>query len=257
MSGLWDAVADNAVYVVLGVVLFALFFLALNGAMDDGSTGAPEPNGTDAPAEDAPNTTDGGGDATDGGDTDGDASVDDGGNETDGSGDDTDGTDGTADDGGTNDTTAETDGATAESLNVSEVETLLVAGIDDERNASNVTGLERVENGSLHEMAAYHTEDMVTKDYFALTSPGGEEPEDRFESFAPDCSADDLLELVGRADTTAGGELREPSAVAEAILEGWLADHRDTVVAANRSMIGVAAAGHPDRDELYVTADIC
>lgn len=241
MAGLADTIADNAVYAVLAVVLFALFFLALNGAMEgDGdppSANASEPGAADGGVNgtaDAPNATTN--------QTVDDADADDGGENA------------TDDDGTTNTTD---DGNATATLDVDEVEAHLVEGINLERNASNVSNATWVMNGALQEMAAYHTDDMVTRDYFALTSPGGEDPEDRLESFEPACGGRPLLELVGRANATMSDGDRNASAIGDEILAGWLGDHHDALTAEAVSLIAVAAELDADEDRVYVTMDLC
>lgn len=250
MAGLADTIADNAVYVVLAVVLFALFFLALNGAMPDDASGPDD--GTDA------TTMDGGG-GTDGNATD-DGSVDDGGNasEIDG-GEDGDGN--VSEDGGGGIANASSDGTEENetgSLDVDRIEALLIEGVDTERNASNVSNVSWIRSGALREMAAYHTDDMITHGYVAVESPGGEGLDDRRESFQPDCSGRALGELVGRAETvTDAGVRRNASTIASTLVQGWLDGRSDTLLRNDTALGAVAAGLDAEGSRVYVTMDLC
>lgn len=249
MSGLSDAISENAVYVILGVVLFALFFLALNGAMEDGGSddGAAAPDGDRDPSS---NGSVGAGAGT----------LDDGeeGSDANASGGDAGGTADGESDGG-NGSTAATDGVATESdVDVAAVEADLVEGLNRARHDGNASNLTWVRNGALQEMSTYHTDDMVTRDYFALASPGGEEPSDRRDEFDPDCDGGTLAEFVGRANASAGdGVDRNASTVAAPILEGWLDEHGGTLTRQNLSRVAVAAAMHEDDGRIYVTMDLC
>jgi uncharacterized protein YkwD len=258
MAGLADTIADNAVYVVLAVVLFALFFLALNGAMPD-----------DAGPDDGANAT------TNGDDVDGDAADDRSGGAGNGTGTDSDdagdgnATDAEGDGGGNASAEpAETDETTA--IDVESVESAMIEGVDRVRmgsnasnasNASNVSGLSNitwVRSGALREMAAYHTEDMIDHGYVAVESPGGEGLDDRKQSFQPDCSGRPLAELVGRTDVVdETGARRNASFIARTVIDGWLDDRRDTLLG-NETVLGAVAAGVDEEgDRVYVTMDLC
>lgn len=103
-------------------------------------------------------------------------------------------------------------------------------------------------------VARQHSADMAEREYFAHTSPEGEQPADRLTEFFPE-----RCRMIGENIARVG--LRpndDPEEAAERIVSGWMDSpgHRENILNASfdGEGIGVALA---DGDRLFATQNFC
>ncbi|MFC6732651.1 CAP domain-containing protein [Haladaptatus sp. DYSN1] len=159
------------------------------------------------------------------------------------------------------------------SINETRVELLVYERINAERKDRGVQTLRT--DKTLVEMATYHTDDMVEKDYYSHTSPSGETAEDRYRNYGlyEQCKILDNskgyyhrgAENIGRTTVgmnyTVNGEQRineNEQQVADALVNAWLARNVDSryVVFEDADEVGVGVRVTDD-GIVYATATYC
>ena len=145
-----------------------------------------------------------------------------------------------------------------------EIEQLVHDKVNKERESRGLSTLGF--DTDLEEIARYHSKDMAQNDYFAHTSPDGEEMEDRYDEFGYDCQAD----MGGNQYATGGENLFKQSftgytftneEVANETVEGWMNSprHRENMLKEywNNEGIGVYIIEDGSETTVYVTQNFC
>lgn len=155
-------------------------------------------------------------------------------------------------------------------LDIEEVEYLIHTEVNEQRATH---GLDRVIfDEDLHEPAAYHSEQMATRDFFAHESPEGDTFRERYEQFGYDCSVEIdentrsrggenlAMTYYDQPVETGDGvvEYTSPEALAEGVVDGWMnsPEHRDNILTEHweRQAIAIDVA---EDGALYVTQNFC
>jgi uncharacterized protein YkwD len=147
--------------------------------------------------------------------------------------------------------------------------------VNQERAALGLGSLQF--DGALEDVAQYHSDDMISDDYFAHTAPDGETRQDRYEKFGYDCrvpasngeyfmtGAENLHQSYYRTRIkTENGTVTydTPDELARSIVRSWMnsSDHRENIVEPdwNSESIGVAAERDAnDNIKVYTTQNFC
>ena len=149
-------------------------------------------------------------------------------------------------------------------LNSDEIEQLVHAKVNEKRDLEGLSKLSF--DKDLAEIARYHSKDMAQNDYFAHTSPDGEEMEDRYDRFGYDCRAD----MGGNQYATGGENIFKQSftgftftneELANETVEGWMQSpgHRENLLQEywNTEGIGVYIEEEGSETTVYVTQNFC
>ncbi len=149
-------------------------------------------------------------------------------------------------------------------LDRSEIESLVHKKVNEQRQLEGLNELSY--DTELEEIARYHSKDMDQNDYFAHTSPDGEEMEDRYDMFGYDCQAD----MGGNQYATGGENLFKQSftgykftneELAAETVEGWMNSqgHRENMLEEywDKEGIGVYIEENGSETTVYVTQNFC
>jgi uncharacterized protein YkwD len=149
-------------------------------------------------------------------------------------------------------------------LNSEEIEQLVHEKVNEEREPRGLSTLSFDTN--LAEIARYHSKDMAQNNYFAHTSPDGEELGDRYEMFGYDCQAD----MGGNQYATGGENIFKQSftgftftneELANETVEGWMNSpgHRENMLQEywDNEGIGVYIMEDGSETTVYITQNFC
>lgn len=162
------------------------------------------------------------------------------------------------------DTTTEDLSGVSSGLNSDEIEQLVHAKVNEKRDSRGLSVL--TFDTDLAEIARYHSKNMAQNDYFAHTSPDGEEMEDRYDRFGYECRAD----MGGNQYATGGENIFKQSytgftftneELADKTVEGWMNSpgHRENMLKEYWSNEGIGVYIEEDGSEttVYVTQNFC
>ena len=149
-------------------------------------------------------------------------------------------------------------------LNSEDIEQLVHEKVNEERESRGLSVLSF--DAELTEIARHHSEDMAQSDYFAHTSPDGEDMEDRYDMYNYNCRAD----INGNQYATGGENIFKQSysgitftneELATETVEGWMNSprHRENMLKEywNNEGIGVYIEEDGSRTTVYVTQNFC
>jgi uncharacterized protein YkwD len=120
-------------------------------------------------------------------------------------------------------------------------------------------------DGSLAEVADYHSHDMLERGYFAHQSPDGEEMIDRYDRFGYDCrvstggnrhatGAENIFSMSATTSPT-------PSSIADRTVGSWMSSpgHRENILRDywRNEGVGVAVGRSNGEYQIYVTQNFC
>jgi len=161
-------------------------------------------------------------------------------------------------------TTSEGLAGGSSSLDSEEIEQLVHEKVNKERESQGLSTLSL--DTELAEIARYHSKDMAQNDYFAHTSPDGEEMEDRYDMYGYECQAD----MGGNQYATGGENLFKKSfsgytftneELATETVEGWMDSqgHRENMLEEYWEKEGIGVYIEEDGSEttVYVTQNFC
>lgn len=122
-------------------------------------------------------------------------------------------------------------------------------------------GLEKLDySEELEEISLYHSQQMSEINFFAHTSPSGQEMIDRYDRFKQNCytAAENIYKTYWKESVTGEGFIETRGKLADSVVEGWMASpgHRKNILLEDMDSEGIGVYKNSE-GQVYVTQNFC